>query len=147
MVGTASVGVCSEKATKKTNPGRRLVDAYQIADTESALDWDKAFSVRGDLLRPGFGEWDSCDPVAHAILDVVEAQNELADAISNFAEGPGSEAAAELYRSPRVVQSVAAAIECRIARISVNTTEADRADRLRPWKCANLHRRLPRIAD
>ena len=72
---------------------RRLVDAYQIADTES--DWDKAFSVRGDLLRPGFGAWDSCDPVAHAILDVVEAQTELADAIMDFAEGRGSEAAGE----------------------------------------------------
>jgi len=74
---------------------RRLVDAYQIADTDSARAWEKAFSVRGDLLRPGFGVWDSCDPVAHAILDVVEAQTALADAIMDFAEGRGSETASE----------------------------------------------------
>jgi hypothetical protein len=74
---------------------RRLVDAYQIVDTDSALAWEKAFSVRSDLLQPGFGAWDSCDPVAHAILDVVEAQTELADAIMDFAECRGSEAAGE----------------------------------------------------
>jgi hypothetical protein len=38
-----------------------------------------AFYLRGDLLRPMFGMWDCCDPVSHAILDAVEAQNELAD--------------------------------------------------------------------
>jgi hypothetical protein len=38
-----------------------------------------AFFLRGDWLRPKFGLWDDCDPVAHAILDLVEAQNELAD--------------------------------------------------------------------
>ena len=74
---------------------RRLVDASQSADTDSARAWEKAFSVRGDLLRPGFGAWDSCHPVAHAILDVVEAQTELADAIMDFAECRGSEAAGE----------------------------------------------------
>jgi len=86
---------------------RHLVDAYQIADTES--DWDKAFSVRGDLLRPGFGAWDSCDPVAHAILDVVEAQNELADAIMNFVDGPGSDAAGEAAIKAAVEQRTVAA--------------------------------------
>jgi hypothetical protein len=96
---------------------RRLVDAYQIADTESA--WDKAFSVRGDLLRPGFGAWDSCDPVAHAILDVVEAQTELADAISDFAEGYGSEAGIGAAQENR-----RAAIE-RLARVLNETTDGD----------------------
>jgi hypothetical protein len=38
-----------------------------------------AFYLRGDLLRPEFGRWDSLDPVAHAILDLVEAQHELAN--------------------------------------------------------------------
>lgn len=33
-----------------------------------------AFHLRGDLLRPGFGMWDCLDPVAHVILDLVEAQ-------------------------------------------------------------------------
>jgi hypothetical protein len=38
-----------------------------------------AYYARVELLRPEFGVWDREDPVAHAILDVVEAQNELAD--------------------------------------------------------------------
>jgi hypothetical protein len=94
---------------------RRIIDAYQIADTESTLAWEKAFYVRGDLLRPGFGAWDSCDPVAHAILDVVEAQNELADAIMDFAEGRGSEAAGEAAIQA-AEQNRRAAVE-RLARV------------------------------
>jgi len=90
---------------------RRLVDAYQIADTESPDAWEKAFCVRGDLLRPGFGNWDSCDPVAHAILDLVEAQNELADAISDYAEISASEAGIEAAKKNR-----RAAVE-RLARM------------------------------
>jgi hypothetical protein len=35
------------------------------------------FYLRGDLQRHDFGKWDCCDPVAAAILDVVEAQSEL----------------------------------------------------------------------
>jgi hypothetical protein len=38
-----------------------------------------AFYLRADLLRPAFGNWDAIDPVCHAILDIVEAQHELAD--------------------------------------------------------------------
>ena len=38
-----------------------------------------AFYTYGDLLRAQFGLWDCLDPVAHAILDLVEAQNELAN--------------------------------------------------------------------
>ena len=53
-----------------------------------------AFCLRADLLCPMFGHWDSEDPVSHAILDVVEAQRELSDAISDDVErGVGGEAA------------------------------------------------------
>lgn len=45
-----------------------------------------AFYARADLLRPMFGMWDALDPVAHAILDIVEAQRELADAIEDDAD-------------------------------------------------------------
>jgi hypothetical protein len=65
----------------------------QIISEATPRDRVRAFYVRGDLLRPGFGVWDSFDPVAHAILDVVEAQNDLADAFVDYAEGPGSQAA------------------------------------------------------
>jgi hypothetical protein len=34
-----------------------------------------------------FGEWDMCDPVSWAILRVVQAQNDLADAIDQCANG------------------------------------------------------------
>jgi hypothetical protein len=39
-----------------------------------------AFYLRGDLLRSAFGNWDACDPVAHCILDLVEAQCGAIDA-------------------------------------------------------------------
>ena len=45
-----------------------------------------AFYLRGDLLRSAFGKWDVCDPVAHCILDLVEAQHELADLFAHGAE-------------------------------------------------------------
>ena len=45
-----------------------------------------AFYLRGDLLRSAFGNWDACDPVAHCILDLVEAQHELADLFVDDAE-------------------------------------------------------------
>jgi hypothetical protein len=51
---------------------------------------DDAFYLRADLLRPMFGLWDCEDPVSHAILDVVEAQRELSDAIADDVCGPRS---------------------------------------------------------
>jgi hypothetical protein len=36
-----------------------------------------------DLLRPTFGHWDALDPVAQALLDVVEAQGELSDVLAD----------------------------------------------------------------
>jgi hypothetical protein len=45
-----------------------------------------AFYLRAKLLRRAFGLWDSEDPVAHAILDLVEAQHELFDLFSDFME-------------------------------------------------------------
>jgi hypothetical protein len=42
-----------------------------------------AFYKRGEELRADFGQWDCCDPVAHALLDLVQAQNNLAQAISD----------------------------------------------------------------
>jgi hypothetical protein len=52
---------------------------------KSSYSKHDAFYLRGDWLRPKFGLWDDCDPVSHAILDVVEAQNELADAFDDDA--------------------------------------------------------------
>ena len=53
---------------------------------EPNIDPLQAFCIRGDLLRPKFGDWDANDPVSHAILDLVEAQSELTDAINDEAE-------------------------------------------------------------
>ena len=54
---------------------------------KSEYEYD-GFYERGDLLRPKFGLWDACDPVAEAILDLVEAQNELADLFDEAAAKP-----------------------------------------------------------
>jgi hypothetical protein len=46
---------------------------------KSGYDSVVMFYLRGDLLRPQFGEWDAIDPVSHILLDLVEAQSELSD--------------------------------------------------------------------
>jgi hypothetical protein len=61
---------------------------------KSEYEYD-GFYERGDLLRPKFGLWDACDPVAGAILDLVEAQNEIADCYSDCAEDRGSMASTD----------------------------------------------------
>jgi hypothetical protein len=48
---------------------------------------EREFTDWGDRLREQFGKWDFCDPAATAILRLVEAQNKLADAISEYAAG------------------------------------------------------------
>jgi hypothetical protein len=53
---------------------------------KSNYDKCETFILRRDLLRPLFGCWDVCDPVSHAILDVVEAQRELADLFMDDAD-------------------------------------------------------------
>ncbi len=54
-------------------------------DFKSTYDESEVFYLRADLLRPMFGHWDAEDPVSHAILDIVEAQRELSDAIADYA--------------------------------------------------------------
>ena len=70
----------------------RLPEARFAAGAESLevalfaprdIPWeDLAFRSTDYALRRYFGLWDDADPVANAILDLVEAQNELAQAIS-----------------------------------------------------------------
>src|SRR6516162_6028959 len=61
---------------------------------EADIDEDAAFYLRADLLRPMFGYWDCEDPASHAILDLVEAQRELSDAIRDDVDcGVGGAAA------------------------------------------------------
>jgi hypothetical protein len=64
-----------------------------MADKVFGSEIHDQFYARGDLLRPNFGHWDYCDPVANVILDLVEAQTKLADAISDYANFGGSKAA------------------------------------------------------
>jgi hypothetical protein len=81
---------------------RRVIDAYQIVGTDpDGHKFMGAFYARVDLLRPAFGKWDACDPVAHAILDAVEAQTELADAISDYVDINSDEAAIEAAKARR----------------------------------------------
>jgi hypothetical protein len=53
---------------------------FKVPDIRAFHD---AFYKRGEGLWAGFGQWDCCDPVAHALLDLVQAQNNLAQAISD----------------------------------------------------------------
>jgi hypothetical protein len=81
---------------------------------ESEISVHDAFYARGDLLRPDFGRWDCCDPVANVILDLVEAQRELADAISDDADyGVGGDAAikAALKKRRAAAEQLMAAID------------------------------------
>ena len=57
---------------------------------ETALSAEMAafmrdYDARINELKEHFGNWDPCDPVANAILDLVEEQNKLAAAIDDDA--------------------------------------------------------------
>jgi hypothetical protein len=44
----------------------------------------KKFYARADRLRKAFGYWDACDPAAQAILNLVAAQNSIAQATDRY---------------------------------------------------------------
>jgi hypothetical protein len=46
----------------------------------------KNFETRAKSLRPMFGLWDACDPISHALLDVVEAQRKVSDLYDDAAD-------------------------------------------------------------
>jgi hypothetical protein len=56
-----------------------------LKDMENLTDVE-LFYLRGDLLRPQFGQWDALDPVAHAILDLAESQSEISDLFADEGE-------------------------------------------------------------
>jgi hypothetical protein len=60
-----------------------VVQFIRFKVPDELLAFHDAFYKRGDELRAGFGQWDCCDPVAHALLDLVQAQNNVAQAISD----------------------------------------------------------------
>jgi hypothetical protein len=61
---------------------------------KSGYSQHDAFYARVELLRPQYGNWDCEDPVAHAILDVIEAQSVLNELFTDDAEhGSASKAA------------------------------------------------------
>ena len=49
-----------------------------------------------------FGQWDICDPVVWALLGVVQAQNDLAAAIDEYAKYPHAETQVEQAIEKRV---------------------------------------------
>jgi hypothetical protein len=58
-----------------------VVRLGQEAMARKRRGWDDWLLI-AEALRRHFGLWDEFDPVANAILDLVEAQNELAQAFS-----------------------------------------------------------------
>jgi ADP-ribosylglycohydrolase len=75
------------------------------------------FDTMAEKAKHGFGEWDALDPVAEAILRVVQAQNDFAHAIGeSVAYGGGDdavEAAIEKRRKAIVALTGALASEPR----------------------------------
>jgi hypothetical protein len=70
----------TEKLKRKRETLKQKRPLKEGATTMSK--YAKAFYLRADRLRPMFGHWDCVDPASHAILDVVEAQRDLSDAIA-----------------------------------------------------------------
>lgn len=62
----------------RTIPGTRM-------DNSLAADFER-FKFLAEDAKRYFGQWDMCDPVCWAIVRVVQAQNDLADAINQDAE-------------------------------------------------------------
>ena len=71
------------------------------AHFKSDIDELDAFYLRGDLLRPDFGQWDACDLVCHCILDLAEAQTELQYTFDDHANHGGSYYAIEAAKKKR----------------------------------------------
>jgi hypothetical protein len=75
------------------------------------------FDTMAEKAKHGFGEWDALDPVAEAILRVVQAQNDFAHAIEeNVCYGESDdvvEAAIEERRKAIVALTEALASEPR----------------------------------
>jgi hypothetical protein len=70
----------------------------------STCDECEAFRLRADLLREMFGMWDPIDPVSHCILDLVEAQRELSDAIDDYRPDAGCASASPQNEDPPCVR-------------------------------------------
>jgi hypothetical protein len=63
-----------------------------VPELKSEYDPISAFYLRARMLREMFGLWDACDPVSRAILDLVETQRQLSDAIrddADYGSSPG----------------------------------------------------------
>src|SRR5262249_15619122 len=100
-----------KNATKRQSVASRAnkKERKQMADEvfEPELNFHDAFYARGDLLRLGFGLWDCCDPVANVLLDLVEAQTELAQAID---DGGAAAIKAALKKRSDAAEKLGAAI-------------------------------------
>ncbi len=91
-------------------------------DFKSTYDESEVFYLRADLLRPMFGHWDAEDPVSHAILDIVEAQRELSDAIADgeiagYTSGYDNRTSLILFRHPGVNALVQCGILFDVTRV------------------------------
>jgi hypothetical protein len=84
------------------------------------------FFLRGDLLRPKFGLWDPCDEVAHAILDIVEAQHGLTDAIANFAEYNNDNNEAEIKAAIKEREAAGKKLMKALSRVGHDSTQDSR---------------------
>ena len=110
----------TEHPTPKVPWSEILEDENWVWDEVIKQHAGKPSIERRYALRRYFGLWDEYDPVANAILDLVEAQNELAQAFSaeQYADVDG---APEV--GPALAKRSAAAKELMIAINEHETTE------------------------
>jgi hypothetical protein len=77
-----------------------------------ALEETRKYQAYVESLKPRFGLWDDCDPVARAILGLVETQNSLAAAIDDdpYVEEDGEPRHADI---PKALEfRIKAALSC-----------------------------------
>jgi hypothetical protein len=62
-----------------------MEQAMTIPEDDGLRAKFKHFNLEIEDAKRHFGQWDICDPVVWAIIRVVQAQNNLADAIDQHA--------------------------------------------------------------
>jgi hypothetical protein len=97
--------------------------AEETAFSAEMAEFMRGYEDRINELKEYFGTWDACDPVANAILTLVEEQNELAAAIDH--DDDAALAAARLSRELAVAKLQTAVEEARREGVCPYCSAAD----------------------
>jgi len=66
-------------------------DEPRFEDDEKFRQFEERYNFLVEDAKRHFGQWDMCDPVVWAIVRLVQAQNDLANAVCEVVDGNAPE--------------------------------------------------------